>query len=70
MNTEMKYKITLDRPDWYEIQEWCEVYIGVFDRDWYKLGVNIMEYVLNGKTSTQWFFREEKHAIMFALKWA
>ena len=63
------YRITIYRSDWYEVQCWCEIYIGEFDRDWYKLGIDPAEYIVNGETRTTWYFRREDHAILFKLKW-
>ena len=70
MNPEWKYRITLETPEWYEIQEWCEVNIGEFDRDWYKLGIDPAEYIIEGRTRTTWYFKQEKHAIDFSLRWS
>lgn len=70
MSPEWKYRITLETPDWYEIQQWCEVYIGDFDREWYKLGIDPAEYVIDGRTRTTWLFKQERHAILFSLKWS
>lgn len=64
------YKITLYREDWDAIEQWCFEYIGEFDVTWYKLGVDPAAYVVNGDNSTQWFFKDEKDAILFKLRWA
>lgn len=69
MSPEWKYHITLETPDWYLIQEWCQYYIGEFDKDWYKLGIDPAEYVNEGRTRTTWYFKEEKNAILFQLRW-
>ncbi len=70
MNSDWKYRITLETSDWYDVQNWCEVYIGEFDKDWYKLGIDPAEYVIEGRTRTTWYFKQEKHAIEFSLRWA
>lgn len=64
------YCITIENPDWYEVQLWCESTIGEFDRDWYKLGIDPAEYVIDGRTRTTWLFRKHEHAVLFKLKWA
>ncbi len=69
MSTEWKYKVTIENPDWYEVQQWCEVYIGEFDKDWYKLGIDPAEWVIDGMTRTTWLFKQEKYASMFILRW-
>lgn len=69
MNSEWKYKIILETPDWPEIQDWCEINIGEFDKDWYKLGIDPAEYFIFGRTKTTWFFKQESHAINFSLRW-
>lgn len=70
MSPDWKYKITIESPEWYDAQQWCELYIGEFDKDWYKLGIDPAEYVLEGRTRTTWYFKQEKHAIDFSLRWA
>lgn len=66
----LPYKITLYRDDWDIIEQWCFETIGDFDVTWYKLGVDPAAYVVDGDISTQWFFKDEKDAIMFKLRWA
>lgn len=68
--SEWPYHITIENPDWYEVQLWCEATIGEFDCDWYKLGIDPAEYVIDGRTRTTWLFRKHEHAVMFKLKWA
>ena len=50
MSPEWKYHITIENPDWYTIQLWCEAVIGEFDQDWYKLGINPTQYIIDGLT--------------------
>lgn len=64
------HKITLHRHDWDIIEQWCIDTIGEFDQDWYKLGMDPAAYVIDGDISTQWFFKDEKDAILFKLRWA
>ena len=69
MGPDWKYCINLDRDDWDDIQTWCMKYIGKFDRDWYKLGIDPAEYVVTGRTRTTWYFRQHEHAVLFKLRW-
>lgn len=69
VETDWKYQIVIDEPDWLEVQHWCEAYIGEFDKEWYKLGIDMMESIMSGKFTTTWLFKEEKHAILFKLRW-
>lgn len=70
MSPEWKYKIILERPDWHEIQSWCETNLGEFDKTWYKLGIDPAEYIIDNRTKTTWYFKEEKDAIHFMLRWS
>jgi hypothetical protein len=70
MSPEWKYHITVKNPDWYAIRLWCEAVIGEFDQDWYKLGINPTQHIIDGLTQTTWYFKQEKHAILFKLRWA
>lgn len=65
-----QYKITINEKDWQLVQKWCEAYVGEFDKDWYKLGIDIAQMFIDGDYSTTWLFKEEKHVIMFKLRWA
>lgn len=69
MNPEWKYHITLNTPDYYPIECWCETYIGEFNKDWYKLGTDPAVYIMEGKTETVWYFKNEKDIILFQLRW-
>ncbi len=64
-----KYRITLTNIDWVTAQEWCQKHIGEFDVTWYKLGIDPAEYILEGETVTHWYFKHEKDAIHFKLRW-
>lgn len=70
MSPEWKYKITLDTPDWYSVECWCLLNLGKFDKTWYKLGIDPLEYVIDGRTRTTWFFKEERDAVLFSLRWS
>lgn len=72
MNPDWKYKITLDNPEWYEMKQWCSAHIGEFGEGWYKLGVDPTDYLINGISGisrTTWYFKTEKDASLFALRW-
>jgi hypothetical protein len=52
------------------VQDWCENNIGEFDRDWYKLGEDIMAMSMNPSTyKSTYMFRKEEHAVLFQLRW-
>ena len=70
MGPEWKYHITLFTPDWHIIERWCQFELGEFDDRWYKLGIDPAEYLNTGLTRTVWYFKEEKDAALFALRWA
>lgn len=69
LGPEWKYKVTIENPNWYEAQHWCEVIIGEFGDGWYKLGIDPAEWVIDGNIKTTWLFKEEKYATMFILRW-
>lgn len=64
------YHITIINPNWPDVQVWCEVYIGEFDKDWYKLGIDPAEYIMNGDIRSTWCFKTHENAVLFKLKWA
>ena len=70
MSPEWKYHITIENPNWYDAQRWCETYIGEFDKDWYKLGIDPAEYIIDGRTRTTWYFKNEKDANWFMMRWS
>lgn len=70
LDPKWKYKIILDNTNWPEIQDWCEKYIGEFDKDWYKLGIDPMEFLLDDEIKTTWLFKEEEKAVFFMLRWS
>jgi hypothetical protein len=53
-----------------EVQEWCKNNIGEFDRDWYKLGEDIMAMSTHPYTyKSTYMFKDERHAVLFMLRW-
>ena len=70
MSLDWQYRITIEHPNWPEVEDWCLLYIGQFDQDWYKLGIDPAEWVINNKARTTWLFNKHEHATMFALRWA
>ena len=69
LGSEWKYKITIGYPDYHEVVNWCIVNIGEFNVNWYKLGIDPMEYFLNGNIQTTWLFKKHEHAVLFRLRW-
>lgn len=53
-----------------EVCGWCEQYVGVFDRDWYKLGEDIAAQFLNIHYQSTYMFKRESDALLFRLKWS
>ena len=67
---EWTYHVVVENTtDWSTMQEWCNAYVGEFDQDWYKLGVDPLDYVLNDRFRTEWYFKREQDAVLFKLKW-
>ena len=57
------------RCDWSDAQNWCEEYVGEFNEDWYKLGIDPAASLFGDDTTT-WFFKEEEKMMLFMLKWS
>jgi hypothetical protein len=53
-----------------EVQDWCEKNIGQFDQDWYKLGEDIAAQSIMSDYKSTYMFRDERHAVLFKLRWA
>ena len=70
LGPEWKYHITIEEPDWVAAQEWCGRNIGEFDRDWYKLGIDPMDYLLSSVVRTTWYFKREQDVVNFSLRWS
>ena len=56
--------------DWVEVTEWCRQTIGRYDRDWYKLGEDIAAQSINPDYKSTYLFRDERHAMLFRLRWS
>lgn len=68
LGPEWKYHISIEHEDWYEVQLWCDEFIGKFDEDWYKLGIDPLAR-FNGNPQTTWYFKREQDIILFKLRW-
>ena len=55
--------------DWVEVCDWCKTNIGEFDQDWYKLGEDIMAQGIMTDYKSTYLFRDERHAVLFKLRW-
>lgn len=64
------YCITIHEPNWVDVEQWCNDYIGQFDQDWYKLGIDPAESLITNNIHTTWYFKNQKDIILFELKWA
>jgi len=69
LGPEWKYHVTIYRQDWKTLEHWCNYYIGEFDRDWYKLGIDPAEYIMYGDFRTTWYFKRKEDITLFMLKW-
>ena len=72
LGPEWKYCVKLHREDWDDIQTWCKETLGEFDDTWYKLGIDPVDSIFNQdrETETVWYFRYEKDAMIFKLRWS
>ena len=73
MNPKLIHKVIIQNDHWHEAAAWCDQHIGEFNDTWYKLGIDPLEMMMRptgAKTQTVWYFRNEKDALMFKLKWA
>jgi hypothetical protein len=52
-----------------EVADWCAVNIGDFDQDWYKLGEDIAAQSIMSDYKSTYMFRDERHAVLFKLRW-
>lgn len=53
-----------------QVEPWLEANIGKFDRDWYRLGLDIAAGVMGWEMFDIYRFRDEQSAIMFRLRWS
>jgi hypothetical protein len=53
-----------------EVCAWCEATIGVFDQEWYKLGEDFLAQSIYTDYKSTYMFRDERHAVLFELKWS
>lgn len=72
MNPDLKYKVVIHNDDWDQAEIWCEQNFGVFGQSWYKLGIDPVDQIFNTDRETEsiWYFRYEKDAMIFSLKWS
>ena len=68
MNPKLIYSATTLYP-YIEVEQWCLDNIGEWNETWYKLGQDPMAS-LTGDISNQYYFTDEKSAILFKLKWS
>ena len=68
MNSELRYKVVVDT-DWPKAEEWCVKFVGEWDADWYKLGIDPAATIF-GDNSTTWYFKDEHKMAMFLLRWS
>lgn len=68
MNPKLIYSATTLHP-YIEVEQWCLDNIGEWNETWYKLGQDPMASFIGDYTS-QYYFTDEKSAILFKLKWS
>lgn len=54
---------------WPEVCDWCRANIGEFDQHWYKLGEDIAAQSIYTDYKSTYMFRDERHAVLFKLRW-
>ena len=54
---------------WPEVCDWCKINIGEFDQEWYKLGEDIAAQGIYSDYKSTYMFRDERHAVLFKLRW-
>lgn len=65
-----KYSITLNSPNYTEIETWCTEHFGEFGDRWYKLGLDPAGFVMSHLgVKTVWYFTDENDFIYFSLRW-
>ena len=68
MNPKLIYSATTLHP-YIEVEEWCLENIGEWNITWYKFPQDIA-IVAMGNAISQYYFADEKSAILFKLKWS
>ena len=63
------YECTTRHPQ-EQVVPWLETTIGEFDREWYRYGSDIAAGVTGWDLCDFYMFRDEKHAVLFGLKWS
>jgi len=54
---------------WPEVCDWCRANIGEFDQTLYKLGEDIAPQSIYTDYKSTYMFRDERHAVLFRLRW-
>lgn len=68
MNPKLTLQVDVEC-DWWEAEQWCNEYIGKWNEDWYKLGIDPAASMF-GNNTTHWFFEDEQKQLLFILRWA
>ena len=68
MNSELVHEVKITC-DWAEASDWCTENVGEFNQDWIKLGIDPAASLFGDRTTT-WYFKRERDAIMFVLRWS
>ena len=68
MNPNLIYTATTVHP-YIDVDEWCLENIGEWNITWYKVPQDIAQVIL-GNNKSQYYFADERSAILFKLKWS
>ena len=68
MNPDLKYEVKI-KCDWPAASDWCFENVGEFNQDWLKLGIDPAAALFDDHTTT-WYFKDERMAAAFVLKWS
>ena len=63
------YRVTSHVPDWSLAEQWCQANMGKFGNRWYKLGIDPMAWMMDGRAENVWYFKRHGDAVAFTLRW-
>ncbi len=68
VSDEWLYEVIVECEDWPAAEEWCNEHIGEWNVDWYKLGIDPVQWIVDD-FKTIWYFKTEANAVLFKLRW-
>ena len=63
------YRVTSHVSDWSLAEAWCRANMGKFGKRWYKLGIDPMAWMMDGRAENVWYFKRHGDAVAFTLRW-